>query len=92
MSQEELGKEFFISIITVLMTIISIAVFIIYGGNYLFYIFISLTIIIGIINAWLIDKKGNNEKPAKEKSSKKKKPSRKLKKVQGARSEVQSNE
>ncbi|ASI13500.1 membrane protein [Candidatus Mancarchaeum acidiphilum] len=79
MSQEELGREFFISIITVLMTIISIIVFIIYGGNYLFYIFISLTIIIGVVNAWMIDKKSNKEELAKGKPSKKEKlPSAKV--------------
>ncbi len=70
MDQSNLGKEFFISIFTVVFTIISIIIFLSYGANLLFYILVLITIIVGVINAWLINKKGTAEQLLIEKHKK----------------------
>jgi len=49
-------REILLSLATVALAIITIAVFILYGGNATFYVLISMTIVIGMVNAYLISK------------------------------------
>lgn len=47
---------FVLSPATIIFAILSIAIFIYYGAKGLFYAFVFITIIIGIINAWSISR------------------------------------
>ena len=47
------------SLITIIVSIIAVAVFIFYGGSVLFYIIVVIAILIAAFNAWLVSNQGN---------------------------------
>lgn len=61
---KKLTKEFITSLITVILAILAIGLFISSGGSLLFYVAITLTIIIGFYNAWLISLSPATVEPA----------------------------
>jgi len=54
---KKLEKEFVTSLLTVLLAILSIALFISSGGSLWFYIAVVIAIAFGFYNAWLISQK-----------------------------------
>ena len=51
---------FILSPATIIFAILSIAIFIYYGAKGLFYAFVFITIVVGIINAWAISRIDSN--------------------------------
>lgn len=47
------------SLITIIVSIIAVAVFIYYGGNALFYAVVVIAILVAAFNAWLLSNQGS---------------------------------
>lgn len=57
---EKITKEFVTSLITIILAIFAIAIFISSGGTILFYVSISIAIVFGFLNVWLVSKTVSN--------------------------------
>ncbi|MDE1865078.1 MAG: hypothetical protein KGH94_00345 [Candidatus Micrarchaeota archaeon] len=55
--------EMITSLATIVLVILCIAVFIVYGAHALFYIAVVVTLIVGFANAWLIARGGRASEP-----------------------------
>lgn len=73
-NSDNITREFYISMLTVILMIISIIIFLLSGGSILFYIFIAITIIVGIWNSLTIEKKGEKEGIVKHKNEPRQEP------------------
>jgi hypothetical protein len=51
-----LEREFITSLITVILAILSIAIYIIYRSRLIFYVVVGITIAFGLYNVWLISR------------------------------------
>ena len=68
---ERRSIEILSSSITIVLSIFTIAVFILYGGNLLSYLLIAIAIIFAMFNAWLISHEESESKIVRPQSRKK---------------------
>ena len=63
-----LELEFITSIITIVLVVLTLAIFIKYGASILFYVLVIITFAVGFFNAWLIstiDRRKGGAEPAR---------------------------